>query len=319
MLLTIQFSQSPYVGRIVLDTTLQFEKSISNADDGLSSAVLDDVVGMVWQRDSQANAKGSVDSNTSVERAIGDKSASGKHLDKLEQVNVIDHPSPNYSSRNGQPIQSLILHYTAEPEAQALKHLCDPKAGVSAHYLVGVDGTIWHLVNESNAAWHAGYSYWDGRSSLNSSSVGIEIANMGNEPYPEAQMKAVEALSREIIERNNISPAKVVGHSDIAVTTKNHKSDPGWFFDWKGLASKGIGVWPQPEQIDYDSSRNWSDSQLKQKLIDYGYTSEADLSLLVGAFQRHFQPELSKTPNKVGVADTETRARLAWLLRNKPA
>ena len=284
-----------------MDTQEQFENVSNEAGSSLSREVLDDVVGMAWQRDAQAKVADSTSKKDSSEK---------------EPLKIIENPSPNHSSRDGQPISSLVLHYTAEPEAQALRHLCDPKAGVSAHYLVGVDGTIWHLVDESEGAWHAGYSYWNGRNRLNPSSVGIEIANMGNEPFPEAQMKAVAALSKDIIQRNNISPTQVVGHSDIAATSKNHKIDPGWFFDWKGLAAQGIGIWPEPTQSDYEVSRNWSNAELKQKLIDYGYTAEAELPALIGAFQRHFQPEVQKT-GKEGVADAETRARLAWLLRNK--
>ncbi|MBX9693983.1 MAG: N-acetylmuramoyl-L-alanine amidase, partial [Cyanobacteria bacterium] len=148
-------------------------------------------------------------------------------------------------------------------------------------------------------------------------SIGIEIANMGNEPYPEAQMTAVKELCKAILQENDIPADHVVGHSDVANTRRNSKIDPGWYFDWKSLADEGIGIWPTPEQVDYDTSRNWSDAVLKQKLDEYGYWSESELPSIVGAFQRHFQPEIGKTPSKIGIADAETKARLAWLLRNK--
>jgi N-acetylmuramoyl-L-alanine amidase len=301
-------------GKNDTDTNQHFDNAANHEDGGFAKSVLEHVVGMVWHCDSQRHSERAHALGKSDEQYAGKCEASSGN----DQLKVIEHPSPNHASRNGDQIQSLILHYTAESEAVALQRLCDPNAQVSAHYLVGVDGTIYHLVDESEAAWHAGYSYWDGRSRLNSSSIGIEIVNLGNEPYPEAQMKAVEALCKDILQHNNdIPPSHVLGHSDIAVTSKNHKSDPGWYFNWKDLASKGIGVWPQPIQSDYDISRNWSDSELKQKLNEYGYSTEADLSTVVGAFQRHFQPEIFQTPNKIGIADAETRARLACLLRTR--
>ena len=59
---------------------------------------------------------------------------------------------------------------------------------VSAHYLIGRDGTIYYLVDEMKRAWHAGDSWWGGPIDMNSASIGIELANDGSEVYPEAQI-----------------------------------------------------------------------------------------------------------------------------------
>lgn len=232
---------------------------------------------------------------------------------------IIQYPSPNWDSRNGQQIVFLILHYTAQPLEEALQRLTDPAAEVSSHYLASKQGVLYQLVNELNRAWHAGFSFWDGYTDINSVSIGIEIVNSGDEPFTEAQMKDVQELILDILGRNAaIRPHYVLGHSDVAVTTQNHKLDPGWFFDWKSLSTVGIGVWPEPTKDDYDESAGWSDDDLKQKLMAYGYTSGTDLPTLVEAFQRHFQQEVAQIPERVGVADADTRARLACLLRLKP-
>jgi N-acetylmuramoyl-L-alanine amidase len=242
----------------------------------------------------------------------------GRQL-RFRLVKVIWHPSPNFDSRNGQKIVFLIQHYTVDDFEKALARLTDPAAQVSSHYLVDVDGTIYLLVAEINRAWHAAPAFWDGYTDINAVSIGIEIVNPGDAPYAPAQMEAVKALSLDIVERNSIPAKYVLAHSDVSVTPANHKSDPGWFFDWQGLALKGVGVWPQPTQVDYDSSAGWSDDDLKQKLMEYGYTADAELSKLVEAFQRHFQQEVAQTPERIGVADADTRARLAYLLRFKSA
>lgn len=81
-------------------------------------------------------------------------------------------------------VRFLVLHYTATDDATSLKILTQGE--VSAHYLVkthpdSIDGKpiVLQLVPESQRAWHAGVSNWHGRSSLNDTSIGIEIVNKG--------------------------------------------------------------------------------------------------------------------------------------------
>src|SRR5580698_1341351 len=108
---------------------------------------------------------------------------------------VIEHPSPNFGDRNGQSVDVLVLHYTGMGTAQgAIDWLCDPKSQVSAHYVVDEQGQIYGLVGEDKRAWHAGVSHWDNENDINSVSVGIEIVNPGDAPYPQVQMDAVAAL-----------------------------------------------------------------------------------------------------------------------------
>lgn len=236
-------------------------------------------------------------------------------MTKRPRLTIVDRPSPNFNDRKGESVRFLVLHYTAMATAEdAIQRLCDPSTGVSAHYVVGEDGTVYRLVAEENRAWHAGISFWDGATDINSSSVGIEIANTGDAPYPEAQMKSVIALSKAIVNRHKIRSFNVVGHSDIA---PDRKPDPGELFDWQWLAAAGLGVWPVPTQADYKLSAGWTDADVKKALVKVGYRSTIDQRVLVTAFQRHFQPELFQTPAKVGIADLETKARLACLVRRK--
>ena len=212
-------------------------------------------------------------------------------------------------------MQILVLHYTAMATAEAaIQRLCDPAAQVSAHYVVDEQGVIYRLVAEDMRAWHAGVSYWDGKTDLNSNSIGIEIANPGDAPYPQVQIDAVIALSRDIVNRNNIRSFYIVAHSDIA---PDRKQDPGELFPWQQLSANNLGVWPLPTAGDYKTSAAWGTTELAQGLAKLGYRPTIDLPTLITAFQRHFQPEAFKTPAQVGTADSETKARLACLLRRK--
>lgn len=217
-------------------------------------------------------------------------------------MQIIQKPSPNFDSRDGQSVDMLVLHYTGMQSAEAaLARLCDATAKVSAHYMVSEDGNIFQLVDENNRAWHAGVSYWRGNSNINQRSVGIEIVNKGHEfgycPFPQAQMEAVASLCSDIVARHNIPPHNVVGHSDIAPT---RKKDPGELFDWKLLADRGIGLFPL-----HPSSLTTHPSSL---LADYGYDM-SDLQQAITAFQRHFRPN-----NLSGIWDDECGKLLAALI-----
>ncbi|MBS1999312.1 MAG: N-acetylmuramoyl-L-alanine amidase [Cyanobacteria bacterium SZAS LIN-2] len=234
---------------------------------------------------------------------------------KRPRLAFVERPSPNFNERKGHEISFLVLHYTAMDTAEAaIQRLCDPASQVSAHYVVAEDGTVYRLVAEDKRAWHAGISYWDTHTDLNSRSVGIEIANNGSSPYPEAQMQAVIDLSQEIANRYGIRAFYVVGHSDIA---PDRKQDPGHFFDWKRLSTRNLGVWPVPTMDDYRRSQLWGDLEVIQGMNKLGYRSNITLPTLVTAFQRHYQPEAFGVGGSPGIADAVTKARLYCLLRRK--
>ncbi len=155
-----------------------------------------------------------------------------------------ERPSPNHGPRrNGLRPELVVIHYTAMKSAEAaLDRLCDPAAEVSAHYLIGYDGTVWALVPEASRAWHAGAGAWGGAGDVNSRSIGIELANTGAEPFGAAQMAALEELLAGVMARWAIPAQGVIAHSDMA---PHRKADPGPRFDWRRLARAGLSVWPE--------------------------------------------------------------------------
>lgn len=158
--------------------------------------------------------------------------------------------SPNYNERkNNASIDMIIIHYTGMPTAKgALDRLCDPKAEVSAHYLIEKDGTLWQSVDEDKRAWHAGVSSWQGSFDINSCSIGIELENggheIGYEDFPEAQIDALISLCQAIKVRYNIDPARIIGHQHVA---PERKFDPGPTFPWQKLADAGLAILPIKE------------------------------------------------------------------------
>ena len=191
----------------------------------------------------------------------------------------------------------------ATPQA-ALARLCDPVAQVSAHYLICEQGRVWRMVDEAARAWHAGAGQWGDVTDVNSRSIGIELANRGDHPFPEPQMAALEALLTGIMKRWDIAPERVIAHSDMAPL---RKSDPGARFDWRRLALGGLSVWPDPLMADGD---------FLQDLHRFGYACLPDVenpeALLLDAFRLRFRPWAT------GPLDAEDRAMARALAERYP-
>lgn len=261
--------------------------------------------------------------------------------------------SENYNSR----VSILVIHHTSGNFKGSLDILTKPSARpVSSHYLVPepVDDSygkkklkIYKLVDEDKRAWHAGRSYWAGKTALNDHSIGIEIVNRtycvkndGRQDlsdnaykgamkvkrpkrlcfypdYAEEQMALVVELVKDILARNpRITPVNIIGHSDIA---PDRKIDPGPRFPWQRLASVGIGAWPDDKTVvkywQKYSGRNVPIINIQKALSAYGYkidqsgVMDEQTKFVLSAFQMHFRPM-----NVSGKADGETIAILFALI-----
>ena len=217
-------------------------------------------------------------------------------------MEIVDRPSPNFSDRPaGAAVQLIVLHYTAMAACEdALGRLCDPDAEVSAHYMIGRDGTLYRMVDESKRAWHAGEGRWAGRDDVNSRSIGIELDNPGDSPFDEPLMTTLEALLGDLLKRHGLAPKSVIAHSDMAPGRKN---DPGPWFDWQRLADKELSVWPEPS-VQGDFMKN---------AAYFGYPVETGEAPVLAAFRQRFRPGAT---GPLSVAD---QAIMSGLARQFPA
>ncbi len=242
--------------------------------------------------------------------------------------------SANQNSR----VSIIVIHHTTANFGDSLNILTRPSQyPVSSHYLIPEPGDqtygksalrVYQLVDESRRAWHAGTSYWAGKSGLNDQSIGIELVNRtwchasehGVDPYTggpdrlcfypdfaDGQVALLTDLLDEILKRHpDVKPTHIIGHSDIA---PDRKIDPGPRFPWQRLASLGYGAW-------YDDAtviRYWERFRteplplinVQKALSAYGYkidaTGEYDEQTrnVVRAFQLHFRPwEVTREINR---------------------
>lgn len=198
-------------------------------------------------------------------------------LPQYGSLEVEQRPSPNHGERRP---QYVILHHTTNATAdEALATLTSPLSRVSAHYLVGRDGRLFYLVDERRRAWHAGHSYWGGNRDLNSASIGIELDNTGDEPFPDAQIEALIVLLRDLTTRWRMPPQNVLGHGDVA---PGRKADPSALFPWRRLAQAGFGLWCEPP---YPEAPPGADDLLLLSALGYDISRPA---AAIAAFRRHW-------------------------------
>ncbi|WP_170466470.1 N-acetylmuramoyl-L-alanine amidase [Ruegeria arenilitoris] len=206
-------------------------------------------------------------------------------LSTTDPLTPIWHPSPNFGPRrDGLKPSLIVLHYTAMNTAQdALDRLCDPAHEVSAHYLIGGDGTLWQMVREQDRAWHAGAGEWCGQTDINSRSIGIELDNTGAHPFSELQMGVLEQLLPQVMNRWGIGPNGVIGHSDMA---PGRKFDPGPHFDWQRLERKKLAAPRSPN----GEARPATLDEFRTLARAAGFSADVDDETLLSAVRLRYRP-----------------------------
>jgi N-acetyl-anhydromuramyl-L-alanine amidase AmpD/V8-like Glu-specific endopeptidase len=135
----------------------------------------------------------------------------------------------NYRAVTGtRTIDKVVIHITDSGAniSSPINWFKDPRAKVSAHYVIGQDGTIVQMVAHNDVAWHAG--------SANGTSIGIEhVANTrGLNPTP-AQMCASAALVTWLCDTYGIPADRqhILGHCEADSRT-THTACPNAVWDW---------------------------------------------------------------------------------------
>lgn len=159
-----------------------------------------------------------------------------------------DYPGTDFTCKakhfsTGRDSYRYIVIHTIEGSLQSgIYTFATGSRPVSAHYLVGRDGTVVQMVRERDTAWHAGTCSLgsdprrcEGPRSyvINANSIGIEHQGSAHDPDfdTEAMYKASAALARSLADKYGIpvDRAHIVGHEEIKPT----KGDPGPHWDWE--------------------------------------------------------------------------------------
>lgn len=164
-------------------------------------------------------------------------------------------PSPNCDARpRPREISLLVVHAISLPPGRfggpwvnrlfANTLDCDAhpyfdglrELRVSAHLCIFRTGKVVQFVPFHRRAWHAGRSAFGGRPACNDYSIGIELEGCDDRPFEPVQYRMLARVARALMRAYpRISPARIVGHSDIA---PGRKTDPGPCFDWQRLRAE---------------------------------------------------------------------------------
>ncbi len=222
--------------------------------------------------------------------------------------------SPNFDrkKRSNKSIKLIIIHYTGmQSERESLIRLCNHKSKVSSHFVIGLNGKIYRLVQDNQIAWHAGKSCWANYRQLNKNSIGIELVNKGHQfgytNFKKKQLSNLVKICKSLIKKYKIKKRNVVGHSDISPL---RKIDPGEKFPWKLLAKKKIGIWHNCRSGFLRKFREFKIYSKRDKIqfiknlkkIGYCFSTnnKSSFNKTMKAFQRHYRKELIN-----GVLDKE--------------
>ncbi|MFI6499751.1 N-acetylmuramoyl-L-alanine amidase [Nonomuraea typhae] len=154
-------------------------------------------------------------------------------------------------------INKIIIHVAQGTYAGTIGWFKDPRAKVSAHYVVrSSDGQITQTVREKDIAWHV--------RGANTNTIGIEHEGwVDNASWFTDQMyRASAALTRNIADRYGIpkTRANILAHSEMP---GNDHTDPGPHWDWAKYMSYvtgGSGNPHTPESV-CESGHKVIDSQ----------------------------------------------------------
>ena len=165
----------------------------------------------------------------------------------------------------------IVVHFTADhlkPD-DTVSWFRNTASKVSAHLVLGRDGSVTQMVEFDKRAWHCDPSQWNGKSHVNGFSIGIEVDNPGRleirgsegvawfgerfgreeyglvehtsdkyghalwMPFTETQMANLRAIISALLEAYP-SIVDIRGHDEICVPARR-KNDPGPLMDMESL------------------------------------------------------------------------------------
>ena len=117
----------------------------------------------------------------------------------------------------------IILHHSGGSFQGGISWILNPASQVSYHYLINPNnGDRVQLVWDSQKAWHAGKSKWDGVTGLNSHSIGIAFAgNTHKREVADHEINSVAHKCLYLMEKFQLPVTAILTHQMIAPGRKD--------------------------------------------------------------------------------------------------
>ena len=127
----------------------------------------------------------------------------------------------NFAQGRTQPIEFLVIHYTAnngDTVQNNLDYFAGNAVGASAHYFVDENG-YGQSVKDVDTAWHCGASSYRHEACRNANSIGMERCSRkdskGNYYFMDQTVYNAAALARQLMQTYGIDRAHVLRHYDV--------------------------------------------------------------------------------------------------------
>lgn len=181
----------------------------------------------------------------------------------------------NNSSRNGNSIKYIVLHYTGNSTDTAranVNYFNTANRNASAHYFVD-NNSIWQCVEDSRASWNCG----DGRGRYgitNSNSIAIEMCCTGGVVSARTEQNALE-LTKYLMKKYNVPADRVVRHYDASRKICPNWSANNWSRWWAFKQKLGGSVSvPNIVNNNYNSGNSWI-SSLQSECNRQGFSNQS--------------------------------------------
>ncbi len=143
---------------------------------------------------------GTVRAPDADDRVFGVRHADGSSLERLSTET--DWTLPDLQ----QQVDQFVLHYDAAGTSRRCFEILHQVRGLSVHFLLDLDGTIYQTLDVQERAWHS--------TKANDRSIGIEIANIGAYP-PKDSSELDRWYTNDQFERAIRIPAGEGSESDV--------------------------------------------------------------------------------------------------------
>ena len=127
----------------------------------------------------------------------------------------------NFARGRTQPIEFLVIHYTAnngDTVQNNLDYFAGNAVGASAHYFVDENG-YGQSVKDADTAWHCGASSYRHKACRNANSIGMELCSRkdskGNYYFLDQTVYNAAALARQLMQTYGIDRTHVLRHYDV--------------------------------------------------------------------------------------------------------
>jgi hypothetical protein len=165
----------------------------------------------------------------------------------------------NYPHAQRGALRLIVVHVAEGSYGGTVRWFRNPRAHASAHYVIGRDGEVAHMVPDDQVAWHAGNGF------VNRHSIGIEHEGyVGIDgTFTDNEYRTSAQLVATLLRRYGLPADRrhLIGHDEVPDPFHPgrfggwaHHTDPGRFWDWtrylEYVRDYRAGRVPPPPQLD---------------------------------------------------------------------